>query len=307
MRTGSGSGPAPAVPSRAARPRVPNSPDAPRTVVRRTATPEAWAAYLAETAPSVEPAEPAPSARRARTGRLLGLGAVVAALALALVALGLAPRTSAASAPWDRPDPVTRHAAPPAGGDPAPRQPFPGHVDAGVRQVVSVVAATVHSRVATLRLWQRDGTGSWRSVGAQARVEVGTGGLTRTPSDLRPQTPIGSWAMDVVLTRDAGLTRMPEHVLRPGDGWSSCLTCADYDRLARSGEMWAGRNTWSRIAIHIVTNPRHIRGRSSGIFLHVGEGGPTAGCIGTSVPVARAVAGWLDPRARPRIVVAVAP
>ncbi|HEV7203160.1 MAG TPA: hypothetical protein VGN18_01050 [Jatrophihabitans sp.] len=301
MRTGPGSGPAPARPSRATPPRVPNSPDSPRTVVPRRATPEAWAAYLAETAP-VEVVVPEPAARRSRVGAVVTGGAVVTALALTLVALTLAPRTSAASAPGERP--VARPAGRGVAPAPAP-QPFPGRVAASVRQVVSVVAASSVSRTAVLRRWQRDATGTWHAVGAPARVELGAGGLTRSPSDQRPQTPIGTWAMDTVLTRDAGVTRLPEHVLRPGDGWSSCLSCANYDRLAQSGELWAGRNTWSRIAIHIVTNPRHLRGRSSGIFLHVGAGGPTAGCIGTSLPVAVSVAGWLDPAARPRIVVAV--
>lgn len=303
VRTGAGNGPAPASAPRAAGAHVPNSPVAPRTIVRRTATPEAWAAYLAETAPPIETVEPAPPTPPSCTGLAVGLGAGVTALALAVAALGLAPRTSAASAPRDTADPGRHHVA--VAAPARARQPFPGQVGAGVGQVVSVVARTARSRTATLRLWRRGTDRVWHAVGIPARVALGTGGLTWVPSDRRPQTPVGTWAMDTVLTRDPHVTRMPEHVLRPGDGWSSCLTCANYDRLARSGEMWAGRNTWSRVAIHIVTNPRHVRGRSSGIFLYVGAGGPTAGCIGALTTVARAVAGWLDPAASLPIVIAV--
>lgn len=71
--------------------------------------------------------------------------------------------------------------------------------------------------------------------------------------------------------------------------------------------MWAGRNSWSRVAIHLLTNPRRIRGRSSGIFLHVGDRGPPAGCIGAPAGVALTVARWPDPAARPRIVIAAHP
>lgn len=184
-------------------------------------------------------------------------------------------------------------------------QPFPGAVDGETSQVVSVVADTAQSRSATLQLWQRGEDTIWRPVGRPVTAEVGAGGLTRTPTDYAPQTPIGTWALDVVLARDPGITRMPEHVLVPGDGWSSCTSCADYDRLSNSNEMWAGRDSWSRVAVHVVTNPKRIPGLSSGIFIHVGEGRPSAGCVAVPVTKALEIARWLDPQAAPKLVVAV--
>lgn len=187
---------------------------------------------------------------------------------------------------------------------PAP-QPFPGQVGAATRQVISVVADTMQSQTAKVTLWQRARGGDWRPVGVPVRADLGQGGLTRTPVDGQPLTPVGSWAMDVVLARDPGITWLPEHVLAPGDGWSSCLSCANYDRLSNSGEMYAGRDSWSRVAIHVVTNPKRIPGRSSGIFLHVSDGAPSAGCIAVPLDVALGIAGWLDPTAQARVVVAV--
>lgn len=235
--------------------------------------------------------------RQAQTLGVLALAAAALVAALCTRAVGAA-ETPHAPRAGSAPAVAGRVAAQPA-------QPFPGWVPAGTRQVVSVVAASLRSHTASMRRWQLDASGSWRAVGPAVRVSLGSGGLTTRPSDTRPQTPIGTWAMDLVLSRDPHITRMPEHVLRPGDGWSSCLTCPDYDRLAATDEMWSGRNTWSRVAIHIATNPDRIRGRSSGVFLHVGNGRPTAACIGAPLPAALSVASWLDPTQAPRMVIAL--
>ena len=239
----------------------------------------------------------APRLRQVQTTGVLVLCAAALAAALCARAVGAAERPSAQ---------VTR-APSVAVVAPAVRQPqpFPGSVGASTRQVVSVVASSMSSRSAVMRRWQRDASGAWRSVGPAVPVALGSGGLTTAPSDARAQTPVGTWAMDLVVARDPHITRLPEHVLRPGDGWSSCLDCPDYDRLSDTGELWAGRDGWSQVAIHIAANPQRIPGRSSGVFLHVGNGRPTAACVTASLPAVLAVAAWLDPHADPRIVIAV--
>jgi L,D-peptidoglycan transpeptidase YkuD (ErfK/YbiS/YcfS/YnhG family) len=229
---------------------------------------------------------------------MLGTLGLALAAAVSAVTFTKAVRLGAVAAPVPAPRPA---AIAPA----TPVQPFPGTVPAGSRQVVSVVAPSVHSVTATLLRWQRDPDGIWQAVGAPVRVALGAAGLTTTPTDFAAQTPLGTWAMDLVVARDAGISRLPEHVLTPGDGWSSCLTCADYDHLSGTGELWDGRNGWAQVAIHIVTNPHHRPGDSSGIFLHVGGGAPSAGCVSASLATALAVAGWLDPAAAPRIVIAL--
>lgn len=184
-------------------------------------------------------------------------------------------------------------------------QPFPGRIPGSTSQVISVVASSTDSHFAILKRWSRTETATWRQVGPAVRVAVGSGGLTPVGADSVPRTPLGTWAMDVVLSRDPGVSRMPTHVLAPGDGWSSCTTCADYDRLSDSGELWNGRDSWARIAIHIVTNPNRVPGRSSGIFLHVGQSRPTFGCVGVPAQTALEIARWLDPAANPRIAISV--
>ena len=78
-----------------------------------------------------------------------------------------------------------------------------------------------------------------------------------------------------------------------------------YNTFERNtGELYAGRDTWAHYAILIDYNVRRIRqGAGSGFFLHVGSSAPTAGCVGAPLATLRGLLRWLDPRARPRIVI----
>ena len=229
---------------------------------------------------------------------------LVAGVAMAALGWVLYP-TAAQSAANDPPPAAARHR--PATHI-AVRQPFPGHASDAL-QVVSVVAASTHSTTATLTRWQRAAVGaSWHRVGRPHVVHVGSAGLTAHDSEGSGKTPIGSFTLSRAFGREpnAGqaVTRMHYRQLQVGDGWSSQAGRV-YNTFERNtGELYAGRDTWAHYAILIDYNVRRIRqGAGSGFFLHVGSSSPTAGCVGAPLATVRGLLQWLDPRARPRIVI----
>jgi L,D-peptidoglycan transpeptidase YkuD (ErfK/YbiS/YcfS/YnhG family) len=208
--------------------------------------------------------------------------------------------------------PAVRHAVSTAPARTVPSaepaaQPFPGAVG-DADQVVSVLAAHRTSRTGRLTLWRRGADGSWRRVGRSVPVRLGSAGLTKHPREGRPATPIGSFR----LTRALGRDPQPEvklryRQLRPGDGWNTAPG-RGYNRLGRTGELWAGRNTWARAAVLIDYNVAHPRsGAGSGFFLHVAAGGPTNGCVGLPRRAMLHLLRWLDPARHPRVLIAVVP
>lgn len=190
---------------------------------------------------------------------------------------------------------------------PAPT-PFPG--DPGdALQVVSVVAHDRRATTARVLLWQRPAVGQpWTLVAGPFTAHVGASGLTTHPREGFPATPIGSFGLTQAFGRDADtggrITRLAYHRLRPGDGWSNAPR--QYNRLARTGEMFLGRDGWMRLAVLIDYNTAHPRvGAGSGYFLHVAGGGPTDGCVALPLVQLRRVVAWLTPAGRPRIVTAI--
>lgn len=182
--------------------------------------------------------------------------------------------------------------------------------NAGVRQLVSVVAARPSSTTARLTLWERaSGTSRWRPVGRPVIVRLGRAGLTRHPREGQQATPLGSFPLTHAFGRGSNdeqlLTRLPYRQLRPGDGWNTAPG-RGYNRLGHTGELYAGRNSWARAAVLIdynVISPK--AGAGSGFFVHVAAGGPTRGCVGLPRAAMFRLLRWLDPAAHPRIVIAV--
>ena len=188
--------------------------------------------------------------------------------------------------------------------------PPPARTAPVVRQVVSVVATGGRSSTAWLTLWQRrSAEAPWRRYGPAIQVRVGAAGVTRHPREGLAATPLGSFALTHAYGRDSNaeqlLTRLPYHRLRPGDGWNTAPG-RGYNRLGHTGELWAGRNTWARAAVLIDYNVGHPRARAgSGFFVHVAGGGPTRGCVALPRAAMFHLLRWLDPSARPRIVIAL--
>lgn len=206
------------------------------------------------------------------------------------------------------------------------RQPFPGPaVPAVTGEVVSIVADGLRTTRAVVTLWRRSTDGrSWRRIGREVVAHTGAAGVTRHPHEGVDATPLGSFP----LTEAVGLPANTGHrvtgvahyrKLRPGDGWSDSSTTASVisgsggrggrtpvcNRLSRSGELWAGRHSWSYLAFLIGYNTNPCRpGAGGGYFLHVGAG-VTAGCVSVSRAAITTIGRFLHASAHPRIVIAV--
>ena len=199
----------------------------------------------------------------------------------------------------------------------APASAAPARAAAAQRpgQVVTVRVANSRATVAVLEVWARTATGYVRVAGPwQARVGrsgVGRGheGSGRTPAGVFPLgTGFG------VGTRDPG-SRLGWFTADTRDWWASdVLSPSTYNRHVRCRRSACPFRT--RHAEQLVTYPRAYRyamligyntpprvrvGAGSAFFVHVGTGGPTAGCV--SLPSGRVV--WLLRRMKPGAVVSI--
>jgi L,D-peptidoglycan transpeptidase YkuD (ErfK/YbiS/YcfS/YnhG family) len=183
--------------------------------------------------------------------------------------------------------------------------------------VITVVAHSASSTTATLRVWKKAPGGGWLQTGRAVTAHVGADGLSRSPSEFRSATPVGSFT----LTQAFGFYSDPGTALRyfktrPSDWW-----------ISQSGPLY---NTHQRCASHcrftqgapnehlyyetpyynyaVVINTPHGRSaypHGSAFFLHVTDGRPTAGCVAISQSRLVQIMRSLTPGQHPRILIGV--
>jgi L,D-peptidoglycan transpeptidase YkuD (ErfK/YbiS/YcfS/YnhG family) len=189
------------------------------------------------------------------------------------------------------------------------------------RQVITVVARSQRSTVATLQAWRKLRGGGWVRRGPRIRAHIGTDGMTWHASESKSATPMGSFT----LTRAFGHKRNPGTNLpylhtNPADWWISqlgplynthqrCWSHCPFIRGAPNEHLYY-ETPYYNYAVVIDYNTRNApggvrQGRGSAFFLHVTVGQPTAGCV--AIPQARLVSimRWLAPRKHPRILIGV--
>lgn len=181
-------------------------------------------------------------------------------------------------------------------------------------QVITVTAASTRATMAMMQRWERRGD-TWQRVGRPVRADVGTQGLTAHPSEQVAATPLGTFTLTQAFggPSNAGrrVTRMPYRQARFGDGWGADPgNRTTYNRLyncdCADGELYRLRDSYFRYGLVIDYNRRPVvPGAGSGFFVHVGDGHPTAGCVGLPAGELARVLAWLDPAAHPQIVIAV--
>ncbi len=199
----------------------------------------------------------------------------------------------------------------------APASAAPSVASAGQRpgQVVTVRVASRRATVAVLEVWARTATGYVRVAGPwQARV--GRNGVGRVHEG-SGRTPAGVFPLGTgfgVGTRDPG-SRLGWFTADARDWWASdVLSPSTYNRhvrCRRSACPFRTRHAEQLVAypraylyamlIGYNTPPRVRVGAGSAFFVHVGTGGPTAGCV--SLPSGRVV--WLLRRMKPGAVVSI--
>lgn len=180
-------------------------------------------------------------------------------------------------------------------------------------QVVTVEAASSHSEVAVVRMWQLDGGGRYVQVGGPFVADVGLHGVGHTREGLG-RTPVGEFTLTQAFGNEANNgTRLPYFRAGPDDWWDENPLSASYNRHVRSSSSPGGEseNLYDAgaayahaVVINYNTDPV-VKGAGSGFFLHVGNGQPTTGCVAVPAHDLDAVMGWLDPALDPVMSIGV--
>ncbi|WAX57258.1 hypothetical protein M6B22_00480 [Jatrophihabitans cynanchi] len=240
-----------------------------------------------------------------------------------------APPTSHASTSAAPPPKPTRHAPasttpaapkpPPAKPKPAPRRgiALPLQYSTGsATRVITVTASGTGNTTARLQAWYRAPGGGWLHYGAAVTAHIGADGMTRSPSEFRSATPMGSFTLTQAFgaLSDPG-TSLPYFRTTWADYWISspgafynthqrCSSCG-YDN---------GTNEQLRAAVPyynyavVINTPSGAAAypHGSAFFLHVTDGRATAGCV--AIPQSKLVTlmRWLTPSTHPRILIGTA-
>lgn len=212
----------------------------------------------------------------------------------------------------------------------------PSRADTRIEQMVYVTAASNDATRGWLRAYERRGDGPWKPVTPAMRAWLGYGGLVSGTKRRQGTgtTPTGRYAFVSSFGRlpDPG-TQLDYRQFDRTDAWTynprvprtyNVFQTADrswrsYGRYVE--HLWSYGRQYSYVAVidyNLPTGPitksaNGVRRSTNppnttlggGIFLHVGNGRPTAGCIGIPLGQMRAIMRWLDPKHDPHIVIAV--
>lgn len=200
-------------------------------------------------------------------------------------------------------------------------------------QVVLVTAKSLSSTTATLATYARTSEG-WKQVGPTTTAFLGRHGLV--PGNQRRQstgtTPMGTYALSAAFGRlpDPG-AKLPYIHIDRNDAWtynpkvpSTYNLFQDVNRSWRSyggyvEHLWqlgpqydyvvttsfnepTGQISTTADGVRIAKRPTNTK-RGGGIFLHVSKGEPTVGCVSMPRTDMRRIVQWLDPAARPVVVI----
>jgi len=155
----------------------------------------------------------------------------------------------------------------------------------------------------------------WRNAFPPRQALIGEKGFAppgrKREGDVR--TPSGVFALERTFGYAPGIpSRMPYRQAGENDIWVDDISSPDYNRWVRKGETSAAffeimklpddRYKYG-IVIEYNTDPV-VKGAGSAIFIHVrrGENMPTLGCVALPERDILEVLGWLDPAAKPLIV-----
>jgi L,D-peptidoglycan transpeptidase YkuD (ErfK/YbiS/YcfS/YnhG family) len=181
-------------------------------------------------------------------------------------------------------------------------------------QRITVVAATPRATTAQLSL-----TGCGRAAGGPWTARIGFAGVSAHRREGDGTTPLGTFRMGPTLygiDPNPGGLRLPYHHLVCGDWWDEDVSSPWYNQFRHvacgrpppfggaSEALWQSRRTYRELAFVEYNAQPALPGLGSAIFLHVGDGKATTGCISLPRPELLRVLRWLRPGATIRIVLA---
>ncbi len=181
-----------------------------------------------------------------------------------------------------------------------------------VRQLITVTASSYTTTYATFRAYRVSG-GKRVLVFGPWTARVGYNGVARpgTKREGDGRTPAGSYGFSFFfgVQRDLGFAFSFRHAYTY-DYWDDDPASARYNEWVNSHRHDPGASpepmhqvpAYDYAAV-IAYNTARVPGLGSAIFLHVGTGSATAGCV--SLPRHRLIAilRWLRPRDNPRITI----
>jgi L,D-peptidoglycan transpeptidase YkuD (ErfK/YbiS/YcfS/YnhG family) len=184
-------------------------------------------------------------------------------------------------------------------------------------QLITVVAATPRSTTASLTRWRKSGD-CWLAAGPAATAHVGRNGVSERKREGDKKTPAGAFGIQTVMYGvgpNPGV-RYPYRRIVCGDWWVEDSRSQFYNRFKHvrcgstppfritSEDMSRSPISYRHLAVIDYNTHPIVPGRGSGIFLHVSaSGGPTLGCVSLAYGQLIATLRWLDPAARPLIVI----
>jgi len=199
---------------------------------------------------------------------------------------------------------------------------LPFSVPVVIGNSTQILTVKARGNVATLTAWSKESTG-WRLVLSTISGRIGAKGIA--DGDTRRQntntTPSGTFT----LTQGFGIlanpgTKLPYHLITRDDWWVEDNNSSYYNTMRTASQggfdtsapendvngsehliTHVGQYNYA-IVIDYNMNPSAPY-RGAGIFLHVSNGRPTAGCVAVSATTMVALLRWLDPSAHPRIAI----
>ena len=179
-------------------------------------------------------------------------------------------------------------------------------------QLITVTAASYGTTYATLRVY-RLSRGKWVEVFGPWTARVGYNGVAR-PGAKREgdgRTPSGTYGFSFFFGVDPnpGVSFSYRHAY-PYDYWDDDPASPRYNEWVNTRTQNAGAYpepmhqvpAYDYAAV-IAYNTARVPGRGSAIFLHVGTGTATAGCVSLPTSELLAVLRWLGPADNPRITI----
>jgi len=157
---------------------------------------------------------------------------------------------------------------------------------------------------------------AWREARAPMNAVVGRNGFA-PPGEKREgdgRTPSGLYRLGTVFGyAESAATKMPYRRAGADDLWVDDIDAADYNRWVKQSETRAASFEKMRrdddlykygVVIEYNTDPV-VKGYGSAIFMHVwaGAGSTTAGCVAVSEEDILSILAWLNPAAKPVILI----
>lgn len=177
-------------------------------------------------------------------------------------------------------------------------------------QLITVVSKG--GSYAELKLWQKDSNGGWYEY-ASTDARLGKNGITDSKREGDGCTPTGIYG----LTEAFGIksnpgTSLPYRTLDGSEYWVDDSNSEYYNTMQfgdsngrwSSAEYLYGVGTAYNYSIVVNYNRwSPVAGKGSAIFLHVGTGSYTAGCISISESMMVKTLNWINSGSNPRIII----